>query len=188
MIAVAIFDGVDTQYEQYTLYVYAVNITTAGLLPNGTQYSAYTTNLAASGGAGGYTYTIQGNLPAGPILASNGTISGTITAGPGVYGFTITATDTNHVFYSKNMTLDVIGSPIALMRITGFRLTTQFWAIITDGCWSLLRWYRPVHMDRHRTASRSDNRAQQQLVPAVSFKPGRRPDIWRSAAGRKLQR
>src|SRR5260221_5671942 len=104
-------DGVNTQYEQYQLRVYAVNITTSGVLPNGTQAGAYSTSLAASGGAGGYLYTLTGVLPTGLTLSPGGTISGTITAAPGVYGFTTTATDANHASYSKRMAIEVVGSP-----------------------------------------------------------------------------
>ncbi len=122
IIAMNIFDGVDTQYEQYNLYIYAINITTPGVLPNGTQNSSYSTTIAATGGtlvgSAGYNFTLSGGLPAGLNLSPTGTISGTITAGPGLYGFTITATDSNQVSYSKNMALDVIGYPIAPMRIT----------------------------------------------------------------------
>src|SRR3984957_8394647 len=122
IIAMNIFDGVDTQYEQYNLYIYTVNITTPGVLPNGTQNSSYSTTIAATGGtlvgSAGYNFTFSGGLPAGLNLSPTGTISGTITAGPGLYGFTITTTDSNQVSYSKNMAIDVIGYPIAPMRIT----------------------------------------------------------------------
>jgi hypothetical protein len=119
-IAMNINDGVDTMYEQYNLNIYAVNITTPGTLPNGTQNSAYFTNLAASGGAGGYTWKLSGGLPNGLTLSPGGAISGAINCGPGLYGFMITATDSNQVSYSKNMALDVVGSPISLMQINGF--------------------------------------------------------------------
>ncbi|HEY3812702.1 MAG TPA: IPT/TIG domain-containing protein [Caulobacteraceae bacterium] len=52
---------------------------------------AYTTPLSASGGVSGYTFTST-PLPAGLTLASNGTLSGTPTAG-GTFNFTVTATD-----------------------------------------------------------------------------------------------
>ena len=45
-------------------------------------------------------------------------ISGTPNTGPGIYGFNVTVTDTASNTYSKHMALDVIGSPIAPMRIT----------------------------------------------------------------------
>jgi hypothetical protein len=118
VIGMSIFDGVDTQYVQYNLYVYAVDITTAGVLPNGTQNGSYSTNLAASGGAGGYVWTVNCCLPPGLTLSTGGAITGNITGGPGNYTFAVTATDSNHVSSSKYMALDVVGSPIAPMRIT----------------------------------------------------------------------
>ena len=118
VIAMTIFDGVDTIYEQYNLFVYAVNITSSGTLPNGTQNSAYSTTLTASGGAGGYVWTANCCLPNGLTLNGNGTISGTITANPGLYDFQVTATDSKNNSYSKNMAIDVVGSPIVPMRIT----------------------------------------------------------------------
>lgn len=62
----------------------------------GTVGTAYSQTLAsASGGTGPYTYTIaSGALPAGISLASNGTLSGTPTAG-GTFNFTVTATDSS---------------------------------------------------------------------------------------------
>ncbi len=125
VIAMNISDGVDNQYEQYNLSVYAVQITTPGLIvttPPATQFSSYATTLAASGGSGtGYTWTmISGSLPTGLSLSSGGTISGTITSGPGLYAFSVKVTDSGGNSTSKNMGLDVIGSPITPMRITGF--------------------------------------------------------------------
>jgi hypothetical protein len=119
VIAMNIFDGVDNQYEQYNLYVYAIDITTPGLLPvNATQYSSYSAQLNASGGTGTYNWTVSGGLPNGLSLNSTtGVISGTVNSGPGLYGFNVTAADGN-VSYSKHMALDVIGSPIAPMEIT----------------------------------------------------------------------
>ena len=65
-------------------------------LPNatvGTSYPAQT--VSASGGASPYTYTItSGSLPAGMTLASNGTLSGTPTAG-GTFNFTVQAKDSS---------------------------------------------------------------------------------------------
>ncbi|MNK69476.1 putative Ig domain protein [compost metagenome] len=56
---------------------------------------AYTETIAASGGAGTYTYArTAGSLPAGLTLAANGTLSGTPTAA-GAYSFTVTATDSS---------------------------------------------------------------------------------------------
>jgi hypothetical protein len=69
-----------------------LSITTTSL-PGGTVGAAYSQTLAASGGAGGNSWTTTaGALPAGLTLASNGTISGTPTAA-GTANFTL-------IFYS----------------------------------------------------------------------------------------
>ncbi len=62
----------------------------------GTADTAYSQSLAsASGGTSPYTYTVaSGSLPTGITLASNGTLSGTPTAG-GTFNFTVTATDSS---------------------------------------------------------------------------------------------
>lgn len=64
--------------------------------PAATVGAAYSQSLAsASGGAAPYTYAVaSGRLPAGLSLASNGTLSGTPTAG-GNFSFTVTATDSS---------------------------------------------------------------------------------------------
>jgi hypothetical protein len=117
-IAMILFDGVDHQYEQYNLNVYAVEITTPGLLPNGTQGQSYSTSLSANGGTGGYTYNIiSGGLPNGLTLAANGSITGTLMTGPGLYGFGVKVTDADGASSSKLMSLDVVGSPATPMRI-----------------------------------------------------------------------
>jgi hypothetical protein len=117
IVGMNIFDGTDTQYQQYNLYIYAIRITTPGLLPNATQYGAYSTSIAATGGAGNYTWTANCCLPPGLNLSTDGTISGTINGGPGLYTFVLTATDSNNISNSAYMAIDVVGSPIAPMRI-----------------------------------------------------------------------
>ncbi len=123
-IAMNISDGVDNVYQQYELYIYALKITNAGalpssgILPNATQYSSYSTTLVASGGTGPYTFTAPNGLPGGFALSSAGVISLTSTVGPGNYGFNVTVADSASNSYSKHMALDVVGSPIAPMRIT----------------------------------------------------------------------
>ena len=79
---------------------YSVNIGTASLtvnpasLPNGTQGTAYSQTVSASGGIGPYTFALSvGALPVGLTLSSAGVISGTPT-GSGTSSFTVGATDT----------------------------------------------------------------------------------------------
>ncbi len=56
----SVSDGVSTTYRGLQLFVYTVNLTTPGALPNAMQGVAYSSALAASGGAGGYQYAITG--------------------------------------------------------------------------------------------------------------------------------
>jgi hypothetical protein len=68
---------------------------TSSALPSGTDGTAYSQTLHASGGTPQYTWSVtSGSLPAGLTLASTtGTISGTPTAS-GVSTFTVTVSDT----------------------------------------------------------------------------------------------
>lgn len=90
----------------------------------GTVGTAYSQTLAsASGGTAPYTYTIaSGALPAGISLASDGTLSGTPTAG-GTYNFTVTATDSStgtgpFTATSGTLTLTVAAPTITLSPST----------------------------------------------------------------------
>ncbi|MDO7851691.1 putative Ig domain-containing protein [Hymenobacter convexus] len=68
---------------------------TNGTLTGGTVGMAYSQTFTATGGNGTYTYSLaSGTLPAGLVLAGNGTLSGTPTAG-GPFAFTVRATDTS---------------------------------------------------------------------------------------------
>lgn len=69
-----------------------VTITTASL-PDGQVGTAYSATLAASGGTGGFTWTLEsGALPAGLTLAASGAITGTPTAS-GTANIVVRATD-----------------------------------------------------------------------------------------------
>ena len=62
-----------------------------GALTAGTYGAAYSQVLGATGGSG-HTFTVTaGSLPGGLVLASNGTLSGTLT-NTGTFNFTVTAT------------------------------------------------------------------------------------------------
>jgi hypothetical protein len=121
-------DGTDSINRNITINVYAVQITTPGgtgmppgVLPNGTQNASYSSvTLTASGGTGApYTFTGNG-LPGGLSMSSSGTISspGTLNAGPGKYNISVTATDSSGLHsYTKQMSLDVIGTPAIPLSI-----------------------------------------------------------------------
>jgi hypothetical protein len=115
---VCITDGIDTTCRNFTLNVYDVEITTTATLPNATQYTAYSTTILAAGGAGGYTFS-SSFVPSGMTFSESGVLSGTPTfAGP--VRFNVTATDSNHVSYTKPMSLDVIGKPATLPELTPY--------------------------------------------------------------------
>ncbi|NCT70124.1 MAG: hypothetical protein GXC75_04215 [Xanthomonadaceae bacterium] len=85
-----------------------------GTLPAGTVGSAYSQAITASGGTGPYIFAVTtGALPAGLTLASNGTLSGTPTAG-GSFNFTVSATDANGFTGSQAYALTVNGPTITV--------------------------------------------------------------------------
>jgi Putative Ig domain len=77
-------------------------------LPGGTQNTAYSTTLAASGGTQPYTWSITlGTLPSGLSLnSSTGVISGTPTA-TGTSNFTAQVTDANSQSASKSLSITI---------------------------------------------------------------------------------
>jgi len=63
------------------------------VLPNGSIGGSYNEQFSVTGGgAGPYTFSFSGNLPAGTGLSAGGNLTGTLTA-DGVYNFSITADD-----------------------------------------------------------------------------------------------
>jgi uncharacterized protein YhjY with autotransporter beta-barrel domain len=85
----------NTGTRNYTINVggNVLAVAPAGL-PNGTQGTAYSQTVTASGGTGPYTFTLTaGALPTGLTLSAGGVISGT-PSGSGVSNFTVGATDT----------------------------------------------------------------------------------------------
>lgn len=96
-----------------------VSITTAQALPNGQVQAVYNQSIAATGGDGGpYSFAVTGGaLPAGLTLASDGTLSGTPTAG-GPFAFTVTATDQGGFTGSKVFTLGIAPPTIDIAPAT----------------------------------------------------------------------
>ena len=66
------------------------------MLPDTTRLVPYFQQITASGGTAPYSYSrLTGNLPAGITISPTGVISGTTTAAPGNYSFTVQALDAN---------------------------------------------------------------------------------------------
>jgi hypothetical protein len=132
----SITDGTDAVNRSQNFHVYAINITSPGVLPNVTQGNTYTqgapvATLTATGGSGSYTWTYNCCLPGGLSLNTSGVIYGTVTGGTGIDGFTVTATDTNNVSYSKVMSIDTIGVPVGLPDI--YASFPNYDAVVGDG-------------------------------------------------------
>jgi hypothetical protein len=101
--------------KPFTLAVAAPTlIITTASLSNGTVGAAYSQTLTASGGTGGYTWSISsGTLPAGLNLSAAGTISGTPTA-PGTASLTVQVTDSSGTAASKPFTLTIAAPPLII--------------------------------------------------------------------------
>lgn len=109
--------------RDYTLTILCPALTlTPASLANATQGTAYSQTLAATGGNGTYTYTYTlaaGNtLPTGLILSTAGVISGTPTAVPGNYTFTVQAVDAASCFVSRTYTLTILCRAITITPTT----------------------------------------------------------------------
>lgn len=83
-------------------------------LPNGAAGAPYSRLLSASGGTGPYSFALtSGSLPAGLVLAADGALTGTPTAG-GSFAFNVTATDSNGFDGSRAYVLQVTAADIVL--------------------------------------------------------------------------
>lgn len=108
-----------TGSQAYTFIVQSPSISvTPVVLPVGTGSTAYSQALSASGGNGGYTYSlVAGALPPGIALSSAGQISGTPTAA-GSFNFTIKVIDGFGFSGTQAYTFAVNAPTIAFTRST----------------------------------------------------------------------
>ncbi len=88
----------------------ALEVTTTGL-PNGTNNAAYSQQLSAAYGQPPYSWSlIDGSLPSGLTLTTNGLISGTPTTN-GTYNLTVQVTDATNNTATQMLALTVFGPP-----------------------------------------------------------------------------
>ena len=113
-------DTVDTTFRSFNYTVYAVNLTSPGLLPNAVQNVPYNVGLTASGGSGGYTYAItSGGFPSGLALSAGGAIAGT-TGNVGRYVIYVKVTDSSGAAYTKQLSIFVSGVPAVLPQLISY--------------------------------------------------------------------
>ncbi len=106
-----------TGSQSYTLTIYSALSVTTTTLPTTTEGVPYSQAITATGGSGGYTFTVSnGSLPAGLSL-SGSNISGTPSAA-GNYSFTVKVTDSAGNTATQSYTLTVISSDATLSGLT----------------------------------------------------------------------
>jgi len=101
-----------TGIQSYTVTIAAPSVHISNTPTDPVINAPYSFTFTATGGTAPYTYTLDGGttLPAGLVLASNGTISGTPTA-LGLKSFTVRATDSGGFFSASNFTVTVQNLP-----------------------------------------------------------------------------
>jgi hypothetical protein len=82
-------------------------------VPAGTVGIPYTANLAATGGAAPYSWSLLSPLPSGLTLSSAGIISGTPSA-TGTFSFMVRAADVNQVFATKTLSITIAGPAFSI--------------------------------------------------------------------------
>src|SRR5262249_6499974 len=102
----------------------ALSITTQSPLPAGNVSISYSQMLAASGGAGPYTWSVTGQLPPGLQLSTGGVLSGSPTT-QGNYNFTARVADSVTPPRTATRVFDIrIDAAPSGLRITTLTLPT----------------------------------------------------------------
>ncbi|MEM3428224.1 MAG: putative Ig domain-containing protein, partial [Nitrososphaerales archaeon] len=100
-------NNIATKDFSFTIYS-TLSITTTSV-PTGIVNQSYSATLQATGGSGGYTWSLySGNLPNGLTLSPSGTISGTPTA-QGQFDFSVMVTDSLNNYATKAFTMIING-------------------------------------------------------------------------------
>ena len=98
-----------TRQLSITISASALIISTPSL-PSASQNAPYTQTLTATGGTGGYRWSLaSGALPGGLVLDQSGRISGTVTGSTST--FSVQVTDSASVTATKNFTITVAAGP-----------------------------------------------------------------------------
>ena len=111
----------NTASQGYTLVIgpAPITISPASPLPVGTLGTAYSQQLTATGGAGGYTFALgTGPLPGGLTLSSSGLLSGTPTAA-GAFSIAISVTDSKQVTVIQQYLLTINPAKLPTPTVTG---------------------------------------------------------------------
>lgn len=106
--------------QNYTLVVRSTLTITTAALPDGTIGTAYSQQLAATGGAQPFTWSItQGTLPGGLTLnPATGAVTGTPNAA-GVFQFTVRAADGNQGANTRLLSIRILLPALSGTNITG---------------------------------------------------------------------
>uniref|UniRef100_Q01RC5 Ig family protein n=1 Tax=Solibacter usitatus (strain Ellin6076) TaxID=234267 RepID=Q01RC5_SOLUE len=104
-----------TAAKQLSIMVSPTTLTVVtGAIPDGTVGVAYQQALTASGGAGGYTWSVStGSLPVGIALSGTGSLTGTPTVA-GKSSFTVQVSDSSKGTATKALTLSVAPPPLKI--------------------------------------------------------------------------
>ena len=135
VFTVQVTDGADrVATRALTLTVEPAPTIQTASLPPGDLGETYAAQLAATGGTGGYTWSVEdGALPAGLTLAANGAISGTPTT-LGTATFTIQVTDEAARTDTRVLTIvvaeiDQLASGVAVTGISGAAESVRYYGI-----------------------------------------------------------
>ena len=118
-LPVTFTDGTSTVNRSLFINVFPLWITSPAFLPDAAQNTAYNYTLSAAGGSGTYAFALASPLPAGLTL-TGAAISGTPTASPAKYDFSVVAGDSQGHTYTANMAIDVTGTPQPLPQIAQY--------------------------------------------------------------------
>ncbi len=105
---VVVTDSIGASVSKAFTVVISLPSFTTTALPNATVNKSYSETVVATGGSGGFTYSLQSgsNLPTGLSLSTSGVITGTPSA-EGTTTFYIVATDAEGITVTEKLSIDV---------------------------------------------------------------------------------